>query len=100
MHPHEWRSVLPNRLDSRTQAGLDSLAAVELRNAVSQKFGVVLPVTVTFDYPTASALAGFVATQVAPVVATGLDSPRSVLSVGRDLKHLKSYRQTRLQLWL
>lgn len=80
---------------------MDSLAAVELRNAVSQKFGVVLPVTVTFDYPTASALAGFVATQVAPVVAAaGLDSPRSVLSVGSDLKHFMSYRQTRLQLWL
>lgn len=33
------------------QAGLDSLAAVELRNSVSQRFGVDLPATAMFDYP-------------------------------------------------
>lgn len=41
-------------------AGLDSLAAVELRNAVTLKFGVQLPATVAFDYPTLAALANFV----------------------------------------
>ncbi len=33
-------------------AGLDSLAAVELRNAVASRFAVSLPATVAFDYPT------------------------------------------------
>ncbi len=33
-------------------AGLDSLAAVELRNAVSARFGASLPATVALDYPT------------------------------------------------
>ena len=42
------------------EAGLDSIGAVELRNAVSAKFGVELPATVTFDYPSAGALAQFV----------------------------------------
>ena len=44
-----------------TQAGLDSLGAVELRNTVTVKFAVDLPATVVFDYPSVAALAGFVA---------------------------------------
>ena len=33
-------------------AGLDSLAAVELRNMVQQRFAVSLSATAAFDYPT------------------------------------------------
>jgi hypothetical protein len=39
---------------------------VEFRNAVQAGFGVELPATVTFDYPTPAALAGFIASRVAP----------------------------------
>jgi acyl carrier protein len=38
-------------------AGLDSLGAVELRNALAAAFGTELPPTMTLDYPTVSALA-------------------------------------------
>ena len=41
-------------------AGLDSMAAVELKNAVSSKFGVSLPATLAFDYPTLDALSKFI----------------------------------------
>ena len=34
------------------EAGLDSLAAVELRTAVATRFGVAMPVTLALDYPT------------------------------------------------
>ncbi len=51
------------------EAGLDSIGAVELRNAVTAKFGVELPATVTFDYPSATALAGFIASRTAAPAA-------------------------------
>jgi Phosphopantetheine attachment site len=35
--------------------------AVELRNALSQAFGLELSATVTFDHPTVAALAGHIA---------------------------------------
>ena len=46
------------------QAGLDSLGAVELRNAIASKFSISVPATLAFDYPTPAALAEFVAAKV------------------------------------
>ena len=46
------------------QSGLDSLAAVELRSAISEKFSLKLPATVVFDYPTPVALATYVVAQL------------------------------------
>ena len=48
------------------EAGLDSLSAVELRNELGDKFGMELPATVMFDYPSIKALAGFIYERVAP----------------------------------
>lgn len=42
-------------------AGMDSLAAVELRNSLQSAFGVDLPATVTFDHPSIGALARHIA---------------------------------------
>jgi acyl carrier protein len=46
------------------ESGLDSLASVELRNALASRFGLDLSPTIVFDYPTADALAAFLATQL------------------------------------
>ena len=51
------------------EAGLDSLGAVELRNALSAAFAVQLPPTVTLDYPSIAALAAYIASVAAPIDA-------------------------------
>ena len=56
------------RSDRVAQAGLDSLGAVELRNAVSAKYGAELSATAIFDYPTLSALADHLIATVAGVI--------------------------------
>jgi acyl carrier protein len=52
------------------EAGLDSIGSVEVRNAVASRFGVELPATVTFDYPSVEALAGFVIGRMGPGAAS------------------------------
>ncbi|TYB85036.1 type I polyketide synthase [Oceaniovalibus sp. ACAM 378] len=47
------------------QRGLDSLMAVELRNLLNVASGLSLPTTVTFDYPSVTALADFIGEQFA-----------------------------------
>ena len=46
------------------EAGLDSISSVEVGNSVAAAFGVELPATITFDYPTLQALAGFIHSRV------------------------------------
>jgi acyl carrier protein len=45
-------------------SGLDSLGAVELRNALQAQIGSELPATLLFDYPSINAVTGFLADQV------------------------------------
>ena len=47
------------------EAGLDSLAAVELRNQLASRFSVDLSPTLSFDFPTAAALASHIASKTA-----------------------------------
>ena len=47
------------------EAGLDSIGAVEMRNAVNEKYGVELPATIMFDYPTIVDLAQYLVLRTA-----------------------------------
>jgi len=46
--------------------------AVELRNEVSRAFGLELPGTLVYDYPTSSAIAAFLSARVDPAATTVL----------------------------
>jgi acyl transferase domain-containing protein/acyl carrier protein len=51
------------------EAGLDSLGAVELRNALQARLGRDLPATLTFDHPSINALTAFLAEHAASASA-------------------------------
>ena len=53
------------------EAGLDSLGAVELRNAISDHFSLDVPAILTFDYPSIASMAAFLAPQLS-AAATGM----------------------------
>lgn len=62
------------------EAGLDSLSAVELRNTLGAHFKIEVPATLTFDYPSVSALAAFLAHQTATSGAMRRGTVLDVLS--------------------
>ena len=62
-------------------AGLDSLASVELTNALQATLGMQLPPTLVFDYPTIQAIAEFVCKDTAPETTSAAALTTAVASV-------------------
>jgi polyketide synthase 12/myxalamid-type polyketide synthase MxaB len=76
----------PETIDPRqplNELGLDSLMAVELRNALGAAVGETLPATLLFRYPTVDALASFLARDVLKVDAAG-DEPTPIAQPETD----------------
>ncbi|MFI2765708.1 SDR family NAD(P)-dependent oxidoreductase, partial [Streptomyces echinatus] len=61
-----------------SEIGFDSLAAVELRNALNSATGLRLPSTLVFDYPTPRALADFIQSRA---LDTRIGTPQPVAAV-------------------
>jgi pyruvate/2-oxoglutarate dehydrogenase complex dihydrolipoamide acyltransferase (E2) component len=57
------------------ELGLDSLMAVELRNALGRRAGVTLPSTLAFDHPTSAAIAKYLLDEVPAFKAAREGSP-------------------------
>ena len=68
------------------EAGLDSLAAVELRNGVSSAFSITLPATLAFDFPTMAAIAQHIADNSTPTsTGDGFDPSEGTFPEEDDL---------------
>ena len=79
-----------------TEAGLDSIGAVKLRNALAQRLGADLPATITFDYPTVAAMAGYVAGQLGPAHLGVLDDAAEAYELESiSASHLELVTQAR-----
>jgi acyl transferase domain-containing protein/acyl-CoA synthetase (AMP-forming)/AMP-acid ligase II/NADP-dependent 3-hydroxy acid dehydrogenase YdfG/acyl carrier protein len=57
------------------EMGLDSLAAVDLRDRLAEATGLWLPATLAFDYPNPTALAKYLRQVLSPAVTTASASP-------------------------
>ncbi|QSB16015.1 SDR family NAD(P)-dependent oxidoreductase [Natronosporangium hydrolyticum] len=87
-HAHP-EAVDPDR--AFNELGFDSLAAVELRNALSSVLKITLPPTLVFDYPTPNAVAAVVLERVVGAEAPppsvvvhdrGTDEPIAIVGMG------------------
>ncbi|MBI0295263.1 hypothetical protein JBE04_12480 [Streptomyces sp. PRKS01-29] len=89
---------------SFAELGMDSLAAVRLRNVLARRTGTELPTAITFDHPSAAGLAEYLGTVVLPddrqrvdAVFRRLDDVESALPAVRADRAARSRLAARLR---
>ena len=64
------------------ELGLDSLVAMELKNALESALGVLLPASITYDHPTVAALTDFIDGRLTPTGAGVVTDPLPGVGAG------------------
>ncbi|KVE32649.1 hypothetical protein WS68_16090 [Burkholderia sp. TSV86] len=80
---------VPRRV-SFADLGIDSLVAVELRNALEKSFGVALPSSLVFDYPTVPVLSAHLLEQLARSRSSGAGDAASNADRGAQSVQLEN----------
>ena len=89
---------------SLMEEGLDSLAAVELGGALQKQTGVTMPATLAFDYPTITAIAGYIHEvtaskgEVASMYSTTSDAGRDMSSLSSSFERVRKTQQHGLSI--
>ena len=87
----------PDLRQPLNELGLDSLMAVEMRNALGSATGRLFPSTLLFNYPSVGALADFLASEVFSLDSGKRDEPSSVASGSpREFEELDGLSQGEL----
>jgi acyl transferase domain-containing protein/acyl carrier protein len=73
-----------------TNLGLDSLAAVEVKNALEAALRMPLPASITMDYPSTDTLVGYLDTLVAPADAASDGPDWDLTDVDAELAALRN----------
>lgn len=76
---------------SLMESGLDSLGAVELRNALAARFSIDLPATLTFDYPSVAAIASFLQQEISPTPGSASQTEPALNLDASQLHHFPSF---------
>jgi acyl transferase domain-containing protein/acyl carrier protein len=82
--------AIPDRDAPLMDAGMDSLAAVELRTTLTSKFGLLFPATLLFDYPTISTAAMHISKLLQRIPKTAAATTQSSYSAQHQLNLNKS----------